>query len=652
MRFRGDINGLRAIAVVAVVLFHFGVAGAEGGFVGVDVFFVISGFLMTAIIFGRLENDNFSLVEFYKDRAKRIVPALAFLCLVLLVAGWALLLPGAYVELSENTLGSLGFVSNMLYWKDAGYFEPVSHDNWLLHTWSLSIEWQFYLAYPLIILLLRQVLSVRGTGWVLAVMALGSLALSVYASSRWPTSAFFLLPTRMWELLAGGLVFLFPLAAGKHASRALELGGVALIVLAVVTLSEESIWPGWLALIPVVGTMMVIYSARHESILTGNRASQFLGRISYSVYLWHWPIAVWIYYFGLEREPGWVIAGLVASTLCGWASYRYIERLGQSPSQRSVPRRTVRPLLRVGGSVLAIGAVATLTMAAEGYPDRISAEFREATADLVLPKRANGWCFYDVETNERNEVGEAAFECSLGEPEGKIDALLFGDSFAGHYGPFWDVLGKERGIAINSVASNWCYPSVTDDFTGYRSGPGFEQCLLNRRYLQEHVADFDLVIYAGQWGAIHTKQQMTGVFKAIELAAQRAELVVLMAAPTNYDVSVKNMYERSLMFDRQFDITRFEKERDGPVRVANEQLRRVAQRYPNVLFISRDAMFHVEGVPSDVTADNVPFGLDQSGHISVYGSRMAAEAFRQTRLYQDFIERTEHPALLARRRSG
>lgn len=651
MRFRGDINGLRAIAVMAVVLFHFGVGGTQGGFVGVDVFFVISGFLMTAIIFGKLENDTFSLVDFYADRVKRIVPALAFLCLVLLVVGWALLLPAAYVELSENTLGSLGFISNLLYWKDAGYFEPVSHDNWLLHTWSLSVEWQFYLAYPLIILFLRRFLSVQGTGWALAALTLGSLALSVYASSRWPTSAFFLLPTRMWELLAGGLVYLFPLAAGKRASRGLELGGLALIVLAVVAFTEESTWPGWLALVPVIGTMMVIYSARHESFLTGNRASQFLGKISYSVYLWHWPIAVWVYYFGLEREPGWVMAGLCASIVCGWVSYRYIESLVKPRARSLAVRRPGRALLRIGSSLIAIGAMASLTLAAEGYPDRISAEFREATADLVLPKRANGWCFYDVEENAHNAVGETGFECSLGEPEGKINALLFGDSFAGHYGPFWDVLGKQRKIAINSVSSNWCYPSVTDDFTGYRSGPGFDQCMLNRRYLKAHVANYDLVIYAGQWGAIHSKQHMEGVFQAIDLAARRAELVVLMAAPTNYDVSVKNMYERSLMFDRQFDITRFEKERDGPVRIANEQLRRVAQRYPNVLFFSRDAMFNVDGVPSDVTADNVPFGLDQSGHISVYGSRMAARAFLQTPVYRDFVERTRHPALLARRRS-
>ena len=501
MRFRGDINGLRAIAVIAVVLFHFGVAGTQGGYVGVDVFFVISGFLMTAIIYSRLEKNAFSTIEFYKDRARRIIPALAFLCLCLLVVGWVLLLPKDYTELSKHVLGSLGFVSNLMYWKEAGYFEQASHDNWLLHTWSLSVEWQFYLAYPLLILVLQRLMPLRRTRWVLAALALASLALSVYASARWPTSAFFLLPTRMWEMLAGGLVFLFPFAASRHGSRWLELGGVALIALSVLAFTAETVWPGWLALVPVVGTMMVIYSARHESLLTANRASQFLGKISYSVYLWHWPFAVWIYYFGVEREPGWVIAAMAASVICGWLSYVYIENIARAEKGPSVPRPKPRSLVRIGGSMLAVGALASVTMASQGYPNRISEEFRNATAELVLPRKSNGWCFHNVDPSYDNEVGEQGLTCQLGTRDGRLDALLFGDSFAGHYGPFWDDLGRENDLNINAVSSNWCYPSDRGEFTGHTTGPEYEQCLINRSYLKDHVADYDLVIYAGQWGA-------------------------------------------------------------------------------------------------------------------------------------------------------
>lgn len=650
MRFRGDINGLRAIAVMAVVLFHFGIAGAQGGFVGVDVFFVISGFLMTGIIYSRLEKNAFSTLEFYKDRARRIIPALAFLCLFLLVVGWVLLLPGDYAELAEHSLGSLGFVSNLIYWKDAGYFEQASHDNWLLHTWSLSVEWQFYLAYPLLILVLKRCMPLRHTRWVLGAIAIGSLALSVYASSRWPTSAFYLLPTRMWELLAGGLVFLFPWTASRESSRWLEAGGIALIVLSILAFAGDTLWPGWPALVPVVGTMMVIYSARHESWLTCNRASQFLGKISYSVYLWHWPFAVWLYYFGIERHPSWIIAGMSASIICGWASYAYIENLARA-EKPSVPARLAsRSLVRVGGSLLAVGALASFTMASQGYPGRITEEFRKATADLELPRKSNGWCFHNVADGSNNEVGEDGLSCHLGERDGAVDALLFGDSFAGHYGPFWDSLGRENGLRINAVSSNWCYPSVDEAFTGHTSGPEYQQCLINRSFLEKEVGRYALVIYAGQWGAVRDKQQMDGVERAIELAAERSGLVVLMAAPTNFDISVKDMYERSLMFGRPFDITRFEKSRDEAVRAANDHLRSIAARFGNVMFFDRASMFQVDGVPSDVTAENVPFGLDQSGHISIYGSRKAAEAFRQTDLYKEFVQRTEHPELMARRR--
>ncbi|WP_304639540.1 acyltransferase family protein [Pseudomonas sp.] len=636
MRFRGDINGLRAIAVAAVVLFHFGITGAQGGYIGVDVFFVISGYLMTAIIYGRLEKHAFSVLGFYRDRAQRIIPALAFLCLALLLVGWLLLLPDNYALLAEHILASMGFVSNLFYWKEAGYFEPASHDNWLLHTWSLSVEFQFYLIYPLLILLLRRWLPQSSTRWLLAAAALASLALSAYASSRWPTSAFFLLPTRMWELLAGGLVFLFPFAFSREASRWLELGGIALIVLSVVIFTEETFWPGWLALIPVAGTMMVIYSARHESLITGNPAAQFLGKISYSVYLWHWPIAVWIYFFGLEREPGWVAAGMVASLCCGWLSYTYVENFGGTQKRSALARTRHRLPVPIAASVLGIGLLAAITTTSQGYPGRITDEFRDATAELVHPRKMHGWCFHSVGEAGNEAVDVEKVRCPLGARDGQTEALLFGDSFAGHYGPFWDIVGQGSGVKVSSVASDWCYPSVLEAFTGYTSGPEYEQCMINRRYLQEHVGNYDMVIFAGQWRAVYDLDQMEGLLQAIHLAADRAELVVLMAAPTNFDINVKNMYERSLKFGHSFDITRFAKTRDLSMRAANEQLAELADQYPNVMFFTRDSMFHIDGVPSDVTAENVPFSLDETGHISVYGSKKAAEAFLQTPLYQEF----------------
>ncbi|HDC4429464.1 TPA: acyltransferase, partial [Enterobacter asburiae] len=161
MKFRHDINGLRAIAVMAVVLFHFNPSMLPGGFIGVDVFFVISGFLMTSIIVGGINNNSFNIAKFYCARANRIIPALSVLCITLLIFGWFNLTPSDYKMLAKHAASSIGFISNIIYMGETGYFDASSHEKWLLHTWSLSVEWQFYIFYPLLIILLKKFISLE-----------------------------------------------------------------------------------------------------------------------------------------------------------------------------------------------------------------------------------------------------------------------------------------------------------------------------------------------------------------------------------------------------------------------------------------------------------------------------------------------------------
>lgn len=207
--FRTDINGLRAWAVVAVVLYHFGVPGFAGGFAGVDVFFVLSGFLMAGIVIGGVEVGRFSLGGFYLARARRILPALLVLVLAVLVVGWFLLMPSDYQTLGRHARESVFFTSNLRYLAESGYFDASSHEKWLLHTWSLSVEWQFYLIYPLVLAGLARLRPGRA---VLlgahVVVLLGSFALCQFLTATKPSQAFFLLQARAWELLLGGLVFL------------------------------------------------------------------------------------------------------------------------------------------------------------------------------------------------------------------------------------------------------------------------------------------------------------------------------------------------------------------------------------------------------------------------------------------------------------
>ncbi|SFU46831.1 acyltransferase family protein [Pseudoduganella namucuonensis] len=418
--FRQDINGLRAWAVTAVMLYHFGVPGAAGGFVGVDVFFVISGFLMTGIVVAALEGDRFSAPAFYWARAKRILPALMALCATLLCLGWLLLLPLDYKTLSAHALYSLAFLSNVAYLREAGYFDLASHDKWLLHTWSLSVEWQFYLALPLLLWAVWRLRPGRAAlGRVLALALAVSLAVSVFATAANPSAAFFLLSTRAWEMLAGGLVFLWGgrvagLGAGRR--RALAWTGLGLIVLSVCWLDHSVPWPGALALLPVGAAAMVLL-ANSDLPATAHPLAQWLGSRSYSLYLWHWPVYVGLAYGGLEDDGAALAAGLALTLLLGDRSYHWLENPARKALGRSGAPR---------GVALVVAGVALVTVPGgalwllDGVPQRFAEPVRKAAneANNFNPRRKE--C--------HQSKGATSPSCVHGGPERRV--VLLGDSHA------------------------------------------------------------------------------------------------------------------------------------------------------------------------------------------------------------------------------
>lgn len=325
MKFREDINGLRAIAVMGVVLFHFMPQTLSGGFSGVDIFFVISGFLMTGIIFNGFELRNFSIFNFYRSRLYRVAPALIFLCLSLLFLGWFILIPSDYKVLGKHVTSSLLFFSNVIYLRESGYFDAGSYDKWLLHTWSLSVEWQFYLIYPLIMVALKRFYSIKIMKAIILVCAIVGLIVSVIVTYKWTDSAYYLLPTRMWQMLIGGVVFLYPITLKKSNKRYLEGIGILMVLGSYLFLSEKQPWPGYWALVPVLGSVLIILSHREKSNIMGNKIIQRIGLWSYSIYLWHWPIVVLINYYSLSSLYGYF--GIVLSILMGFGSYKYIESI-------------------------------------------------------------------------------------------------------------------------------------------------------------------------------------------------------------------------------------------------------------------------------------------------------------------------------------
>lgn len=377
--FRDDINGLRAWAVVSVILFHFHVPGFAGGFVGVDVFFVISGFLMTGIIIRGLEKPraegihSFSLIGFYLARGVRIIPALLVLCMTLLAIGWFVLPTIEYRSLGAHSTSALGFLSNFKFWAEAGYFDTASHEKWLLHTWSLSVEWQFYLILPLIILLVWKIAPGRRAATIAAaIIFIVSLALSVFLSNTNPSAAFYLLHTRAWEMLAGGLVFLLAdrLTLAERSRQWLYAAGFALIALSVAIFDSTTVWPGWKALVPVLGTAMVLVAARQKAFLSGHVLIQRLGDWSYSLYLWHWPLAVALVYLGLQGDPIAIICSLILTLLGGWLSFRFVE--GPTRSKLRMPIPTTMGVLACVTILAAAPGVGIYLK--NGVPGRLSAE--------------------------------------------------------------------------------------------------------------------------------------------------------------------------------------------------------------------------------------------------------------------------------------
>ncbi len=375
--FRGDINGLRAWAVVSVVLYHFGVFGFSGGFIGVDIFFVISGYLMTGIITRGLSNSltsnkRFSVLEFYVSRAKRILPALIVLCGAVIVLGWFVLSSQEYRTLGTHIISALGFFSNVTLWRESGYFDAASHEKLLLHTWSLSVEWQFYIILPIIMLgawKLRPKISTLNA--VVIIGFLLSFFLSIVVTLFKPSAAFFLLPTRAWELLAGGIVYFLAdkITTTTSVHKILERLGFSLIILSVLVFDESSQWPGWYALVPVLGTALVLSAARQDSWWTGSKLTQWLGDCSYSLYLWHWPIVVILVLLNLKGHTLAVLTGLALTLVIGGISYRYVE----TPVRIGLSKKPMIPsLIFLFIGVLTISAFSTLIRQKDGFPSRVS----------------------------------------------------------------------------------------------------------------------------------------------------------------------------------------------------------------------------------------------------------------------------------------
>jgi peptidoglycan/LPS O-acetylase OafA/YrhL len=494
--YRDDIDGLRAVAVAAVVFFHARVAGFNGGFVGVDVFFVISGFLITTIILREVQRGTFSIAHFYERRVRRIFPALMTVMATTLVVGFWLMLPSDFQELSRATRASTWFLANLFFLTKSGYFDAPPDSSPLLHTWSLSVEEQFYLLYPALFVL---IVRYAGSKLRLAVLigALLSLALSLWGTNRLPLAAFYLAPFRMWELLSGAILALRLLPpASARLNELMAMGGLAVILTSIVFISETDPFPGIRAVAPCLGTVWIIYAGldgpTRVSRLLSRKPIVFVGLISYSLYLWHWPILVFLKYIYSNDLP-WIgtACGLLLALAFSVLSWRFVEVPFRD--RRRLSRRTI--FVTAAASMVLITAVSTTVVRLKGLPQR----FDPQTLQIVGAADDSS-----EETREcLNRSPEDVFRKQLCQSGVRTDAdpsfLVWGDSHAAALMPAFDAAASENGVSGLFAGQPGCPPLVgvtrPDEGEYYRCRE-FNDAVMN---LVSSTPSLQTIILAARW---------------------------------------------------------------------------------------------------------------------------------------------------------
>lgn len=475
--YRPDIDGLRAISILLVLGYHAHPWLLTGGFVGVDVFFVISGFLITQLLLAQEESGRFSIATFYARRVRRIFPALIAVLAATYAIGWLVLLPDQFQLLGQNVAAGVLFASNLFQLGQTGYFAPDAAENPLLHLWSLGVEEQFYIFWPLTLLLL--VRSPHRRRWLLAIM-IASFAVGLLTAVNHADWAFYSPVTRAWELLIGCLLAEAKLVRDKS-SNLLSAVGLAAIVGSAVFLDRSLSFPGAYAALPVIGAALVIASPNSvlNRVTLSNKLMVWLGLISYPLYLWHWPL---LSYLDILRNgvPNFleIWASILISVILSALTYRFIE----TPLRQ---RAAITPRLAFG--LASIGVVGIVTIAASGFPARFPAELQQ----IARVRTQDGAGFLDHCFLEKPG---AALDASCIEPGDKPLVFLWGDSTAAALYPGLKEAEASHGYRLARFSSPGCAP-ILDMQRNMRCD---EVNGLAFQYLE--AAHPDIVLLHAMWG--------------------------------------------------------------------------------------------------------------------------------------------------------
>ena len=644
-KYRADIDGLRAIAVLLVVIYHAGFEFLSGGYVGVDVFFVISGYLITGIVYKEIKADQFQFRNFYKRRILRLMPALIFTLVLTSFFALIILLPNDLLSYGYSLLSVIFSVSNVYFWRaNGGYFEGNTQEVPLLHTWSLSVEEQFYIVWPIVLIIMMKWMSEK---WMLGLMLaglLGSIFISEYVSHITFGAAYYLLPTRAFELMFGAILALSLSHIGsinKLVSELCSLVGLALIAYAALVLTEASTFPGYNAVIPTLGATLLIFGG----LESGNRVSQLLsfswivkiGLISYSVYLVHWPLIVFVRYLGLELTNAVSLTLVVMSLALGWVSWKYVETpFRHSNKVEFLP--TFKRLYVLPGVITSLFVVSVVMTSGYGFRFKENIQVMEM-AVASQPAKLRSGC-HSASRNSDTLPNET---CSLGDSNSEHTALLIGDSHSNHYSGFFDEIGKSSGIRIMDYTLDECIPVFGLNW-GHNAHYA-NKCRKRNDVIEQYIQQnkFGYVILAGHWPSQYAVtyvydddgkmmdadvfeetliQQLNYTITQI-LASGAQPILVKDMAPSGHSspkcAIKRELFNGDLECDIPLDLVR---QRDTTI---DSILSNVTSKHPQLIVMDPKEIVCDETLCVS-TLDNIPLFLDRN-HLNDMGSRVLGRRY-------------------------
>jgi|APLak6261663543_1056040.scaffolds.fasta_scaffold01058_4 peptidoglycan/LPS O-acetylase OafA/YrhL len=521
MKYRPDIDGLRALAVLSVVLFHAGFAWLPGGFVGVDVFFVISGYLITQILIDEVGTSRFSIARFYVRRARRILPALYFISFIVFFLGAIFLLPIEFVGLSKTILATNLFSSNFFFWKHDNYFDTSAELKPLLHTWSLAVEEQFYIFWPLFLAFsLRRGWRLH---WLILLLIFFSFAFASLLLLKKPITVFYLPMFRAWELLIGAWLATEVLSniEGKLWKNGCSLIGLGLLVLSALFLNKSLPFPGWNALPPCMSAVLIIAAGKDAVVnryLLSARPLVFLGLISYSLYLWHWPLLAYIRVLNLGQLPLlYAAVAVILSIMLAALTWKYVEQPFRHGGQVNRPASLLFKFALPGGILCMMAGTA---IAYKGFPSRISTEAMAAQEAAQDFNSARADCHLGMPAVVLPEVKKCTSQRLMGAAN-KIVAV-WGDSHAEAMAPGVVVMPGLNEAVMLQLTKTSCPPLLGASVL--RGGTEYRECeVFNDRVMEllKKRKDITTVVLAARW-PVYALEAVFGVPEEVPGAAKYA----------------------------------------------------------------------------------------------------------------------------------